>query len=249
MEYLKIVLQSDLCAGNGESAGNAIDTDVCMDQAGLPYIPARRLKGCLRQAALELAQMEYAGAEEKARKLFGDAYGNEGCLLIRDGVIKGAEAMRDFLMRKLPADGGIPDGVKRFAHPVNVEKIFSSVRGQTKLVDGVKEDNTLRFTRVIHHYDPFGARPEEEMEFYAPVCLDAEDNDLRIFLMDCCRAMRHMGTSRNRGLGNVKVSLCEISEKHPKGAGKTAECLPCSGCVKVSYSITLDAPLTLPGHD
>ena len=249
MEYLKIVLRSDLCAGNGESAGNAIDTDVCMDQAGLPYIPARRLKGCLRQAALELAQMGYAGAEEKARKLFGHAYGNEGRLLIRDAVIKGAEAMRDFLTRKLPADGGIPDGVKRFAHPVNVEKIFSNVRGQTKLVDGVKEENTLRFTRVIHHYDPFGARPEEEMEFYAPVCLDTEDKNLRTFLTDCCRAMRHMGTSRNRGLGNVKVSLCEISEKHPKGAGKTAECLPRSGCVKISYSITLDAPLTLPGHD
>ena len=89
--------------------------------------------------------MGYAGAEEKARKLFGDAYGNEGRLLIRDGVIKGAEAMRDFLTRKLPADGGIPDGVKRFAHPVNVEKIFSNVRGQTKLVDGVKEENTPPF--------------------------------------------------------------------------------------------------------
>ena len=87
------------------------------------------------------------------------------------------------------------------------------------------------------------------MEFYAPVCLDTEDKNLRTFLTDCCRAMRHMGTSRNRGLGNVKVSLCEISEKHPKGAGKTAECLPRSGCVKISYSITLDAPLTLPGHD
>ena len=54
MEYLKITLLSDLCVGNGESIGNAVDADVCMDRVGLPYIPARRLKGCLKQAALEL---------------------------------------------------------------------------------------------------------------------------------------------------------------------------------------------------
>lgn len=65
MEYLKIVLQSDLCAGNGESIGNTIDTDVCMDAAGLPYIPARRLKGCLKQAAFDIEKMS---VDEKKRK-------------------------------------------------------------------------------------------------------------------------------------------------------------------------------------
>ena len=59
MEYLKITLRSDLCVGNGESVGNTVDTDVCMDEAGLPYIPARRLKGCLKQAAQELERMGY----------------------------------------------------------------------------------------------------------------------------------------------------------------------------------------------
>ena len=72
MEYLKIVLRSDLCAGNGESVGNTVDTDVCMDEAGLPYIPARRLKGCLRQAARDLAEMGYEDADRKMQSLFGN---------------------------------------------------------------------------------------------------------------------------------------------------------------------------------
>lgn len=67
MEYLKITLLSDLCVGNGESIGNAVDADVCMDRVGLPYIPARRLKGCLKQAALELEQMGYEGALQKGK--------------------------------------------------------------------------------------------------------------------------------------------------------------------------------------
>lgn len=48
MEYLKITLKSDLCAGNGESAGNAIDNDICVDDVGLPYIQPEEFKGCLK---------------------------------------------------------------------------------------------------------------------------------------------------------------------------------------------------------
>ena len=171
MEYLKIVLRSDLCAGNGESVGNAVDTDVCMDEAGLPYIPARRLKGCLKQSARDMEKMEYPEASEKTRRIFGDAYGNEGCLFLQDAVMRGAETIREFLTKKIPADdrniekceGAIPDIVKRMAHPANVGRMFSRVRGQTKLEDGVKVDNSLRFTRVISHYDPFDLKNSKEM--------------------------------------------------------------------------------------
>lgn len=48
MDVIRITLHSDLCAGNGESRGNAVDTDIVLTAAGLPRIPARRLKGCLR---------------------------------------------------------------------------------------------------------------------------------------------------------------------------------------------------------
>ena len=55
MDVIRITLRSDLCAGNGESRGNAVDIDIVLTADGLPRIPARRLKGCLRAAAEELA--------------------------------------------------------------------------------------------------------------------------------------------------------------------------------------------------
>ncbi|HJB35725.1 MAG TPA: hypothetical protein H9775_14535 [Candidatus Blautia merdipullorum] len=269
MEYLKIVLRSDLCAGNGESVGNAVDTDVCMDEAGLPYIPARRLKGCLKQSARDMEKMEYPEASEKTRRIFGDAYGNEGCLFLQDAVMRGAETIREFLTKKIPADdrniekceGAIPDIVKRMAHPANVGRMFSRVRGQTKLEDGVKVDNSLRFTRVISHYDPFDLKNSKEMEFYAPLYLNTEDSTLRDFLIDCCKATRHIGTSRNRGLGNVKIMVWnddstaddsskeEIPEEYeiPEKFEKTLKEMNSEDKVKISYHISLDAPVTLPG--
>ena len=45
MDVIRITLHSDLCAGNGESRGNAVDTDIVLTAAGLPRIPARRLNG------------------------------------------------------------------------------------------------------------------------------------------------------------------------------------------------------------
>ena len=56
MDVIRITLRSDLCAGNGESRGNAVDTDIVLTADGLPRIPARRLKGCLRAALIRDAR-------------------------------------------------------------------------------------------------------------------------------------------------------------------------------------------------
>lgn len=51
---ITIELLSDICIGSGESYNSVIDTDVTYDDYGLPYIPAKRIKGCIREAGLEL---------------------------------------------------------------------------------------------------------------------------------------------------------------------------------------------------
>ena len=50
---LQIELKSDLCAGSGESLGSLIDTDICYDEYGFPYIPSKRLKGLIKEAFIE----------------------------------------------------------------------------------------------------------------------------------------------------------------------------------------------------
>lgn len=258
MEYLKITLKSDLCAGNGESAGNAIDNDICVDDVGLPYIPARRIKGCLKQSAFDLEKMGYlpTASKEKRIALFGDAYGNEGCVFIRDAVIKDAGSIRKYLKNEIrQKENLVPDEIRKMAHASKIVDIFSSVRGQTKLQDGVKEDNSLRFTRVVGQYDPFSSESTERLTFYAPIYLNTEDTELRRLLESCCRATRHIGNSRNRGLGNVEVSLCSEGEVRKKEQICEADKKEIENDrntdarVKISYQVVLNAPLTLPGCD
>ena len=47
---IKIELLSDLCTCSGETYNSMVDMDVVYDENGIPYIPAKRLKGCIRES-------------------------------------------------------------------------------------------------------------------------------------------------------------------------------------------------------
>lgn len=47
-----------------------VDTDVVYDKYGIPYIPAKRIKGCIREAALELLEFGLI-SKDTYEKLFG----------------------------------------------------------------------------------------------------------------------------------------------------------------------------------
>ena len=53
---IRIELLSDLCVSDGGVYNSALDTELCYDSYGFPFIPAKRLKGCLRECALELRE-------------------------------------------------------------------------------------------------------------------------------------------------------------------------------------------------
>ena len=54
---IKIILKSDTLIGSGEGFGSIIDTDVVFDDLGIPYIPAKRVKGIMLESAEELNEM------------------------------------------------------------------------------------------------------------------------------------------------------------------------------------------------
>ena len=72
---LKIELLSDTCIGNGNGMGSLIDNDIVHDRYGLPYIPARRLKGLLKSAALEANSVF---GDVFASSVIDDIFGKEG---------------------------------------------------------------------------------------------------------------------------------------------------------------------------
>ncbi|MCR4891943.1 MAG: hypothetical protein K5989_07190, partial [Lachnospiraceae bacterium] len=67
---LKIVLQSDLAAGSGYSFAGVVDSDICYDDIGIPYIPGKRIKGCLREIASSFLYSFIS--EEDISRIFGD---------------------------------------------------------------------------------------------------------------------------------------------------------------------------------
>lgn len=70
---IKIKLLSDLCTASGETHNSLIDLDVVYDKYGLPYIPAKRLKGCIREAALEMQELGLVTETQ-----FGQMFGQSG---------------------------------------------------------------------------------------------------------------------------------------------------------------------------
>ncbi len=195
MYELMITLKSDLCAADGDGCAAAIDTDVCVDKNGFPVIPARRLKGCLKEAAGVIGV-----SREQISDIFGENGSAYGCPLhISDAVLSNAGEL---------AGNAKNEGVS----PARVTDLYTAVRASTAIDEdtGTARDRSLRFARVVKHYDPIDGR---ELEFRAAVNIpeEYEEQFSRI-----CRALRNIGYKRARGFGAVRCRLERAENKIPE---------------------------------
>lgn len=179
MSKIFITLRSDLCAAGGDGFSSVIDTDVSYDKYGFPVIGARRLKGCLRDAAKLIGM----GSVDE---IFGTAGSDKnGSLKISDAHIKGYEELKR-------------EAVSSGLNAEEVISLFSYTRASTQIENDTAMDNSLRFTRVVKHYSPL---TNDETVFEAEADIDEKYKD---DLSDICRALRNIGYKRNRGYGAVK---------------------------------------------
>ena len=135
-QQLIITLKSDLCAGSGYSCAGIVDSDLCYDIYGIPYIPAKRLKGCLREAAGLIGL-----TEEETGRIFGKAGQQKAQgVFLGNAYIEGYEE----LYRELKEAGPV---VRNYMTPQNVLDQFTMIKAQTKIMEnGVAKDNSLRYT-------------------------------------------------------------------------------------------------------
>lgn len=244
MSQIKIKLHSDICLGDGQSRGTRIDTDVCADGYGIPYIPARRLKGCLREAAVELQELGFQGVTDEAiNELFGGIYGEAGLIQINDAVIPGIDNIHSWIEHVRHSSS---DFEKKAVHPNSISKMYTYRRGQTRLNNGVKVDGTLRFINVLKHYDPLEEKNNKELVFVANVSTMGDSNYDELISV-CCKTVRHMGMNRNRGLGNISMEYIPDSTD----STKQYDCdeLEPEKLYTLEYRIANDAPITLPDCD
>ena len=219
---LVVKLLSDLCVSFGESYNSFVDIEAIYDDYGMPFIPAKRLKGCIREAALELVEW---GVYDKTiyESLFGKE-GKERTLFSLDNAY-----LENY--DQMIADISDCDD-KNLVHPQRVFELYSYTRTQTSLTEaGVAEDGSLRTMRVINKGLVFTAELTENVK------LSKEQSEL---LENAISMVKHIGNSRTRGLGLVElelqkdasenVSACEIKENF--------------GVLnKINYTITLKSPL------
>ncbi len=218
---LQIRLLSDLCASSGDIYNSYVDTDVVYEDCGLPFIPAKRIKGCIREAALELTEW---GVFEK--KLYESLFGKEGkddALFTLDNAY-----LQDY--DKLVADL-VNCEDKVLAHPQKVLGLYTYTRTQTAMTkDGVADKGSLRTMRVMNKGLVF------EANLKANPGLTEEQQEL---LEKAVSMVKHMGTGRTRGLGLVELSLQDEDKKEARKIASFA----LKDWNKINYTITLKSPL------
>lgn len=184
---IHIKLLSDMCTYSGETYNSMVDMDVVYDAYGIPYIPAKRIKGCIREAALELQEFGLISASEYER-LFG-----------KEGNCQTAFSLSNAYLKEYPALLAIAEHYKgtELTAPQNLLEQYTATRTQTAvdLETGVADKNSLRTMRVVRR----------GLEFDAECHLnrDADEELLR----RAVSLVKHMGVSRSRGLGLVQMTL------------------------------------------
>ncbi len=205
---LKITLLSDLCTGSGETFNSTVDTDVVYDDFGLPYIPAKRLKGCIREACLELEEFG-AAAQGSVRRIFGEEGNSPSEFALSDACLEDYELIwSDLQKAQDPA----------LTHSQNVLGLYTYTRTQTSLdaKRGTALKNTLRTQRVIRAGLVF------EADLYCREDMSDEDREL---LKTAAEMVVHMGIHRTRGLGTVRVECTddEMTKRNTVEAGTPGE--------------------------
>lgn len=137
---LIIRLLSDLCTYSGDTHNSLVDTDVVYDENGIPYIPAKRIKGCIREAALEMVELGIAPSE--LHEIFG-----------KEGQQSSAFSLSNAYIENY---GEVTDVLKKCCHtelksPQNVLDQYTYMRVQTAVnpETGTAQENSLRRIRVV----------------------------------------------------------------------------------------------------
>ena len=243
---LKIELLSDLCVSDGGIYNSTLDIDICQDAYGFPYIPAKRIKGCLRESALELADW---GENVDIGKLFGNKGDREnaGILRISDAVLSDSIKNR----AEIDASNSV------IYHKQNILNQYSYVRTQTSIDNetGVAKPTSLRTMRVAKKGLVFEAKlrvadADEIANGHGDAEAQANDTmtskEWKSALDLICANLTHMGNSRTRGLGEVRVTLSDegtgacasvkSAENKLNGEADASDCI-------LTYEIRLEEPV------
>ncbi|HEC25224.1 MAG TPA: hypothetical protein ENI54_04360 [bacterium] len=187
---IKIDLKSDVLAGIGEGYGTIVDSDVVLDEVGLPYIPSKRIKGIMRESAEEVNEMLESFDKNiiDIDKIFGTAGAAEGVLHLSNFFLTEYEDCKAWFKYLT--------NTRNIINKQNITDQLTSLRYSTAIdiKTGCAKEHSLRTERVIDKGNTFIAHAD---------LYESCEIDLALI----CQNIRRMGTKRTRGLGEINVVL------------------------------------------
>lgn len=195
-----IKLNTETIFGSGHSAPGSVDLDVISDEYGFPYMKAKTFKGNLRE------EMEKT---VDALERFGNNYKD-----IVDKLL-GKENSGENLWENLKfSDCTINLGIKKLFEkaidngeisPIEMKESLTDVRKFTSIdEDGSASSGSLRQIRVIKKGLEF------EVDMHCERELSGEELGI---LAISLRNLRHIGSMRTRGKGEVDCTLNLLEKK------------------------------------
>lgn len=201
---ISVNLLTDTLIGSAEGYGAIIDSDVIFDDAGIPYIPAKRFKGILRESA-EILENLFKGIGKNFDLKIDEILGEVGMTDKESAV-------------NIP-DLFIPQYLENFAYVKYLQNLkdelagfyiskdmvmsyFTEVRINTKVNSkfGVSERGSLRTLRLIN----------KGLTFENNINIDEKYENIFALI---CKATKKIGSKRNRGLGKIGIILYDDKNK------------------------------------
>ncbi|MET3207825.1 UNVERIFIED_CONTAM: CRISPR-associated protein Csx10 [Paenibacillus sp. PvR008] len=259
--WLEITLHSELCAATGDSIAGMVDTDIATE-AGLPIIPSKRIKGCLRAVGQNLLDWGIAGSSEM-NALFGTIGQQHGGLL----------QVHDAHLYEIPDKDSGGDVVRiedydRFLSQAqsksqqkqqNILNELTELRTRTAMdpISGTAQPHSLRTIRVLHKgivlrsqviiQESLGNGKESDKKNRS----NKTKNYVKL-LTDCVNGLRGIGLGNTRGLGEVSCQLIWINESHDEMQQEQLITPILSGppekITELPYTLHLDQPVLIPGQ-
>lgn len=203
---MEIKILSDTLIGSGEGFGAIIDMDIIFDNVGIPFIPAKRVKGLLRDSARKINEIFNHAFREyvlpNINELFGDKGKDYSCPInVSDFYIQEYEKNYKWLEYYLNQAE-----YKNFFTKDLVIDYFTNIRKSTTVDDvGIAKKHSLRSYRVLSSGPIFTGK----------INIDLDQDDDKKFgklLALACQNLKSMGTKRNRGLGEIECKLIKDNE-------------------------------------
>lgn len=245
---LWIQLKSDFCTAVGENVPGLINTKTALEY-GIPYIPAKRIKGCLLEAAREMADNGLIPFDLLERLFGGPGMERGKGLCIGNGHLY---SVPESLFGQEKTGQLVVGDYEEFLNAVKcctdisqevLENFFTGKRKSTAIETqtGTALKHSLRTIQVVPQGVIFCCEIQGDME---------QEEQVEETLALCAKGLRHMGIGITRGLGEVVCKLEEVSQREQRCSyaqiNRMEQYKPDEEIV-LPYEIELDMPVVMTG--